>query len=148
MTTTYTLIATDANGCVIGGEQVTVTVLPALSYIPLQPDSECFGIPVDYYAMGVSGGDGAYQYDWGQGPQASPTATFTLPVTGTICMTLSDGCETPPLTTCAPLEILQTPPLELVADTVFGCAPFTVGFALTDTTGGAQVEWDFGHGQP
>jgi gliding motility-associated-like protein len=147
-TTTYALQATDANGCVIGGEQVTVTVLPALSYIPLQPDSECFGIPVDYYAMGVSGGDGAYQYDWGQGPQASPTATFTLPVTGTICMTLSDGCETPPLTTCAPLEILQTPPLELVADTVFGCAPFTVGFALTDTTGGAQVEWDFGHGQP
>jgi hypothetical protein len=45
-TTTYALQATDANGCVIGGEQVTVTVLPALSYIPLQPDSECFGAAV------------------------------------------------------------------------------------------------------
>jgi gliding motility-associated-like protein len=34
----------------------------------------------------------------------------------------------------------------LTADTVFGCAPFTVRFTLTDTTGGATTLWDFGNG--
>jgi gliding motility-associated-like protein len=140
-------VATDANGCVLADASTTVTVLPPLTFTALEPDTECFGLPVTYTALNVTGGDGAYQFDWGQGPQDEPTATYTLPVSGTICLTVNDGCETPPVTSCAPLEILQTPPLELSADTTFGCAPFTVGLALTDTTGGAVVDWSFGNGQ-
>lgn len=146
-TTTYSAVATDANGCVLTGANTTVTVLPPLTFTTLEPDTECFGLPVIYTALNVAGGDGAYQFDWGQGPQNEPSATFTLPVSGTVCLTVSDGCETPPVTSCAPLEILQTPPLELTADTIFGCAPFTVGLTLTDTTGGALVDWRFGNGQ-
>jgi len=44
------------------------------------------------------------------------------------------------------VTVLQTPTLEITADTVFGCAPFQVAITLRDTTGGTVVLWDFGTG--
>jgi len=143
---TYFVQATDQNGCVTQPAQVTVTVRPAFTFTPLEPDTECYGIPVPYIVPDAAGGDGAYNYDWGQGPQPFNATEFLLPNSGIVCVTLSDGCETPPLTSCAPLVILHTPPIELSADTTLGCVPFSVRFTLRDTTGGTWVDWAFGDG--
>lgn len=145
-TTVYSVVAIDANGCMTQAASATVFVRPPLSFIALEPDTECFGLPVLMTAMGAAGGDGAYTYDWGTGPQLDSSFTFLLPVSNTVCVTLQDGCETPTVTSCAWLEILQTPPLVITADTTFGCAPFAVRFILQDTTQLAQVEWSYGDG--
>lgn len=147
-TTNYTAQAEDANGCLTSITSAIVSVNPPLSFIPLEPDTECFGLPVTFIAANAAGGDGEYVYDWGAGPQSLDSATFALPVSATICVTLTDGCETPSVYSCVPFEILQTPPLVLTADTTFGCAPFTVRFNLIDTTEQASVLWDFGFGVP
>lgn len=145
-TTQYSVLAIDANGCTTQFAQVTVFVNPPLSFEPLLPDTECYGIPVLITALDATGGDGAYTYDWGQGAQPLNSNSFLLPVSGQVCVTLRDGCETPPVTSCAWLEILQTPPISITADTTYGCAPFAVGFTLRDTTYDASVEWSFGDG--
>ncbi len=145
-TTNYTVQLFDANGCTIQPMSATVFVRPPLSITPLEPDTECFGLPVIFSAMDAAGGDGAYSFDWGSGAQLDNSNTFLLPLSNTVCVTLADGCETPPITSCAWLEILQTPPLVITADTTFGCAPFAVRLILQDTTQLAQVEWSYGDG--
>ncbi|MEO8589040.1 MAG: PKD domain-containing protein [Flavobacteriales bacterium] len=147
-TTSYSVQAQDANGCVTSAVFAAVNVNLPLAFVPLEPDTECFNVPLTFTATGAAGGNGQYFYDWGNGPQASNTDTFIMPVSGTVCVTMTDGCETPALTSCVPVEILQTPPLVLSADTVLGCAPFTVRFNLLDTTEQAWVLWDFGFGAP
>jgi gliding motility-associated-like protein len=151
-TTTYSVQAVDAHGCTTSVHPVTVSVLPPLSFTPLEPDTECFGIPVPYAVLDAAGGDGAYQYNWGSGPQSSSAYEALLPNTANVCVTLTDGCETPAITSCAQLVILHTPPLVITADTTEGCVPFNVRFDLQDTTGQAIVDWDFGDvlepGQP
>lgn len=143
-TTAYSVQAVDAHGCVTTVHPVTVSVLPPLSFIPLEPDTECFGIPVPFAVQNATGGDGAYLYNWGSGAQQSSTFDALYPNTGNVCVTLTDGCETPAVTSCVELVILHTPPLVLTADTLVGCVPFSVEFNLEDTTGQAIVDWDFG----
>ncbi|MBK8226008.1 MAG: PKD domain-containing protein [Flavobacteriales bacterium] len=145
-TTEYSVIATDANGCILGPVSATIDVRPAFTLDPLIDDTTCFNVPVLYRATGYSGGDGAYQFDWGSGPQLLDSLWALPPQSTTICVTISDGCETPTVTRCAWLEVLHVPVTELAADTTFGCVPFTVNFALRDTTEGASVLWQFGDG--
>lgn len=144
--TAYTVTVTDANGCVLGPVGATISVRPPLALDPLQGDTTCFNIPVVFRATGYGGGDGAYSFDWGAGPQAVDSLIALPPQSTSICVTLRDGCETPPLTRCAWLEVLHVPPIRLSADSTTGCVPFNVRFALRDTTGGAQVLWRFGDG--
>lgn len=143
-TAAYSVQAVDAHGCTTSVHPITITVLPPLSFIPLEPDTECFGIPVPYAVLNATGGDGAYLYNWGAGAQGSSTYDALYPNTANVCVTLTDGCETPAVTSCAELVILHTPPLVLTADTLEGCVPFHVRFDLQDTTGQAIVDWDFG----
>jgi gliding motility-associated-like protein len=145
-TTEYSVIATDSNGCILGPVSATIEVRPAFTLDPLIDDTTCFNIPVLYRATGYSGGDGAYQFDWGNGPQPLDSLWTLPPLSTTICVTISDGCETPHVTRCAWLEVLHVPVTVLASDTTFGCVPFTVNFALRDTTEGADILWHFGDG--
>jgi gliding motility-associated-like protein len=142
--TNYAVIVTDANGCVLGPVDAIVDVREPFTLDPLINDTTCFNIPATFSATGYSGGDGAYRFDWGFGPLGVDSVTMLPAQSTTVCVTLSDGCETPPITTCAWLEVLHVPAIELTADTTFGCVPFAVRFTLTDTTYGAWVEWAFG----
>jgi PKD repeat protein len=142
----YTVLATDANGCTLELDSTTVFVNPALSLPALEPVTECAGVPIPLAALGGAGGDGSLTYDWGTGPGASPFTTVTLYNDTTICVTLSDGCETPDVTRCVPITILQTPPMAYSADTTIGCSPLPVRFTFVDTTGGAAITWILGDG--
>lgn len=145
-TTTYSVQAMDANGCFTQATLATVFVRPPITFAPLETDTECYGIPVPFIVMDATGGDGAYQYDWGAGAQPINATEVVLPSSANVCVTVVDGCETPAVTSCAWLEILHTPPIEITADTTFGCAPFSVIMLLTDTTEGASVAWSLGDG--
>ncbi|HQV52674.1 MAG: gliding motility-associated C-terminal domain-containing protein [Flavobacteriales bacterium] len=139
--------AVDANGCTTDSAITAITVLDYLTFDALVPDTECYGIPVPYEMMNPSGGDGNYTYNWwGIGIGTDPTAVFLNDSTGNICVSLNDGCETPPVSNCAELVILHSPDLVLTADTTLGCAPLSVRFDILDTTEMAHVSWDFGNG--
>lgn len=145
-TTQYSVQAMDANGCITQLASATVFVNPPLTFTPLAPDTECVGLPVVYAVLDAAGGNGQYTYDWGDGSSVDNSHSYLLPVSGAVCVTLRDGCETPPITSCNWLEILQTPPLVITADTTLGCAPLAVQLVLQDTTLQAQVEWTYGDG--
>ena len=143
-TTTYTVYALDDNGCSSDTLDLTVTVLPSLQFALADTLTSCPEVTNTLAPTNVSGGDGQYAYDWGSGSSAQPDLTVALTTSQDLCMTLSDGCETPPVTHCIHMDIIPIPPLVLTVDSGWGCEPFAVQFTLQDTTGGAQVQWDFG----
>jgi large repetitive protein len=77
---------------------------------------------------------------------APPSDTINTETSQLLCVTLTDGCETPDVTHCTWIAVTPIPPIVLSADTVLGCDPFAVVFTLTDTTNGATIDWDFGDG--
>lgn len=145
-TTDFNVVAVDANGCTSDTLSATVFVREPLLMDSLLSFERCRDVPFTLNATNVSGGDGSYVYTWSNGALSMPSMTDSLQFDETICLTLSDGCETPPFVTCAAVTVLQTPPLVLTADSTFGCAPFQLRFALQDTTGSASIAWDFGDG--
>ncbi|MFZ1333086.1 MAG: PKD domain-containing protein [Flavobacteriales bacterium] len=145
----YSVQAIDAQGCTTDSALASVTVLNWLWADPLLPDTECFGIPVPYELFNPAGGDGNYSYNWhinGNGIGPDPTTLVENDSTANVCVSLLDGCETPPVLICAELVILHSPDPVLTADTTLGCAPLSVRFNLLDTTEMAHVSWDFGDG--
>lgn len=142
----YTVFGVDANGCHSDTLSIEVAVGDPL-YVEL-PDtlSGCPGVGVPIAAGAQSGGDGAYQYDWGSGSAASPNTTSTLNSSAQICVTMTDGCETPPVSDCVWIEISPVPNVILTVDSTLGCEPFAVTFSVVDTTGSAVVEYQFGDG--
>lgn len=145
-TTTYSVMAMDANGCTLAPMNAVVTVLEPLVLESLIDFDQCNNVPFTLAATNVNGGNGAYEYSWNNGAPPLPSMTDAVQVDTELCLTVSDGCETPPFVTCAFVTVLRTPPLVLTADSVYGCAPFQLRFALQDTTLGASIAWDFGDG--
>jgi gliding motility-associated-like protein len=147
ITTTYSVYATDANGCLSDTLNVTVSVLPNIAFTMPDTVDVCPEVDLLLSAVPVSGGDGLYQYDW-QGNGPGPSANFTVNLTASelVCVTVNDGCETPSVTRCTFVNVIPIPELVLTADSTLGCEPFAVAFNVLDTTSGASVEWDFGDG--
>lgn len=145
-TTTYSVHATDANNCLSDTGTVTVQVRPGLSLFIPDTVTSCPEVNALLSTDSVAGGDGQYTYDWGAGPSVFDTLTVNLLNTQTFCVTLHDGCETPPVTECTTVKITPLPPFVLNVDSVLGCKPFNVHFTLQDTTGGATVDWNFHDG--
>lgn len=144
--TVYAVRATDAHGCLTNGLSVLVGVRDSIRFTPFVDMEQCSGVPFTLSVANVSGGDSAYTYLWSTGASTLPELTDSLTDDATLCVTVSDGCETPPVISCIAITVLHTPALEVTADTVFGCRPFAVSFSLRDTTHGATVQWHFGDG--
>lgn len=145
--TVYTVHAVDAHDCMTSPVAVLVGVRDSLWFDPLVDFEQCSGVPFDLQVVNIVGGDGAYGYDWSSGNSTDALLTDSLLDDATYCVTVTDGCETPPITSCTDITVLHTPAFELTTDTVLGCRPFEVAFALRDTTGGALVAWRFGEGE-
>ena len=145
-TVTYGVHATDANNCFSDTVGVTVSVLPALQAVLSDTIISCPKVDVLLTPDSVQGGDGLYMYNWGAGPSIADTLRVNLFSTQSYCVSIADGCETPPITRCVTVVVTPVPPLVLTVDSVLGCEPFTVQFALEDTTGGATADWNFNDG--
>ncbi|MFZ1686390.1 MAG: gliding motility-associated C-terminal domain-containing protein [Flavobacteriales bacterium] len=144
--TTYNVFGIDANGCHTDTLAITVDVSDSLSFVLVDTVYSCAGVPIGLNALNSTGGNGQYGYLWTQGPQLGDSTNVTLNSTGTVCVTLTDACETPAAVQCVLAIITPVPELLIGADTVFGCEPFAVNFGIQDTTGQAIVTWTYGDG--
>lgn len=142
----YSVFAEDANGCTSDTVSATVSMRDSLYFDDLLEQQPCQGVPFVVSADAVSGGDGAYHYAWSTGAFDASSMMDSLQTDSVICVTLTDGCETPSLTKCVELLVRRTPPILVTADSTVGCPPFRAEFQLNDTSGLAQVMWAYGDG--
>lgn len=150
VTTTYTFIGTDANGCASVPKYVTVEVLPPLALTITRPlASPDTGIcPYDFAVLNVlaTGGDGNYTYYLApdninpvQLPlQVQPTATTTYQ------FIVVDGCTTPPATASSTVTVFNLPVVDFVGDELSGCHEHTVNFIDQTSPAPASWSWTFG----
>ncbi|MEW6467881.1 MAG: gliding motility-associated C-terminal domain-containing protein [Bacteroidota bacterium] len=135
VTTTYTVIGTDVNGCT-NSATVTITVnpLPAVSVVPAS-STICSGGSTSLTA------NGANSYSWSpamglscifcQTPTANPSVTTTYTVTGTSL----NGCTN---TTTATVTVNPLPPVTISPASVSICDG---GSAIVTAGGAANYSW-------
>ena len=149
LTTTYTLVVTDAKGCV-ATNTVTVIVRPPLSVSFISPDTAgCLGETAHLNATG-SGGDNTYNYAWSPG-SIPPNQFITVKptITTTYTLTLTDGCGTPPAIDSVKVTVNPLPNVAFTASPPQGCYPLPVQFTNNTTISSGTVSsytWSFGNG--
>jgi gliding motility-associated-like protein len=146
VTTTYSVIVTDAHGCTSPVQTVVVTVNAPLVVTPSNNVTVCAGTQVNLSANGT-GGDGNYSYVWNPGNLNGPNVTVTVNSTTTYTVTLTDGCNSPADTGTVTVTINPAPVVNIAATSpTQGCQPLCVTFA-NNTPNSASVEWVFGNNQ-
>lgn len=150
-TTTYSVTATDANGCTSNPEDVTVTVNPTLQVNAPTVGAICIGETTTITAAALGGNGGPYTYEWTDdqgGPVLNgPTHSVTPNVTTTYTVTVEDGCETPPVTATVTVIVNSLPDIDLAVDDPDGCINHTANFSnLTSAGLTGTCFWDLGDG--
>lgn len=152
VTTTYTFVATDANGCLSTPNVVTVEVLDPLTLSVTRPlFSPDTGIcPYDFAVLDLmaTGGDGNYTYYLNSDPNpvVLPMQDVQPSTTTTYNFTVVDGCTTPPANASSTVTVYQLPVVDFVGDELSGCHEHTVVFA--DMTVPTPVAWNWNFGDP
>ncbi|MES2559437.1 MAG: PKD domain-containing protein [Bacteroidota bacterium] len=80
----------------------------------------------------------------------NPSATYIVPGTYTVVLTVGDGSVTDTKTQIAYITVYANPIANFTGTPLVGCAPLTVNFTDASTPGSAPVNiwsWDFGNGQ-
>ena len=148
--TTYTVFATDDNGCDSDPLTVEVAVREALEVSIDGPTMLCAGVADQFEVISSNGGLPPYNFDWTYNGQAignGELIDYQAAVTGDYCVTITDACETPAVTECALLEIEQAIPVIFEADTNVACNPASIAFeSLVDETLYSSSLWNFGDG--
>jgi len=152
VTTTYTLVVTDASGCVSAPKDITIDVLPPLTLDVIRPlvlpdTSIC---PYDFATIDLvaGGGDGTYNIyllpDMAN-PITLPLDTQPL-VTTTFDFMVTDGCSTPAAFVSSTITVFTLPIIVITAEPDSGCDPLTVEFA--DLTQPVPTTWNWNFGDP
>jgi gliding motility-associated-like protein len=150
VTTQYTFVGEDANGCSSEPVAITVTVHPPLSLNVTRP---LFGpdtaiCPYDFAVLDLqgSGGDGYYNYFLQ--PDLLNPATFPMQVqpaaTTNYGFVVTDGCTTPPAFAASNVTVHFLPEVDFIADELTGCDPHTI--ELTDLTDPTPAIWNWNFG--
>ncbi len=149
VTTTYTVICTDANGCNSLSQLLTILVRPPLQVSVSATDSVCTGSSANLTATG-GGGDGTYTYTWTpvgglSNPSiANPVAT---PVATTIyTVYVNDGCGTPPDSNTVKVVLYPVPVPVFTSNDTGGCAPVCMKFSDASFPKCQSAIWTFGDG--
>lgn len=90
-TGTYTVVATDANGCTATINQLVSQPIAALSSTPILTNILCFGNATGEIDPGIAGGTTGYSYNWSNGSTA-PIATGLIAGSYTLTVTDANGC--------------------------------------------------------
>src|ERR1017187_122587 len=145
---TYTVIATDANGCTA---TTTVNLIqPGLFTATTSPNiSVCNGTAV-VLSVNVGGGTAPYTYNWNPGGGHSNTMTVIPAITTNYSVTVTDasGCILTPAAIV--VTVNASPNVSFSADVYVGCDPLIVNFTDNSTVGGGDSViywyWNFGDG--
>lgn len=144
-TTTYSFVATDANGCPSEPKDIEIIVLPALTLDIIRPfggqDTSICPYDMATIDLQATGGDGnhfIYLLPDLANPVSLPLDTQPL-VTNTFDFMVTDGCTTPAAMASVTINILPLPTVNFIGDDVSGCDVHTVQF--TDLTQPPAVQW-------
>jgi len=147
--TTYSVVATDANGCMSAPASVTVQLRSPLSLSVIRPlagpdTSICYGdsAVIDLIA---AGGDGNYTYTLGSSPGPLALPLMVTPLTTTAyAFTVNDGCTTPPASASSTITVNPLPIVNFSVDDPDGCHEHTAQFTDLTVPSPQQWLWDFG----
>lgn len=143
VTTTYTVIVTDANNCVSAPQMVTIMVNPPLSVNAIATQVVCQNTTVNLSAVG-GGGNGNLTYTWTPGPLLGQNITVTATGNATYTVTVTDNCGTPLAQDTVSVLINPAPiPTFTTTTPAQGCEPLCVDF-LNTTPNTATQTWTFG----
>ncbi len=149
--TCYDVFVSDVNGCISQTETVCVNLNPPLQLTNSGNTTICINTNTVLDAVSVSGGnDGPYNYEWSDGISiiATSSQTTVSPTELTqYCLTITDNCESTPVTECLEVDLFDQPIATFEADKVDGCYPVQVEFDnQTDPGLVSSVVWSFGNG--
>ncbi len=145
------LFIMDVNGCISNTENLTVTQLPAMTLITSTDPTICAGDFTQLTAEATGGDGGPYTYIWTNNVNGTvlngSIQDVTSDVNTTYTVTVTDGCETTPVTGTIDITTYPVPQILIGADFTQGCEPLTVNFVdNTDPTSVALTVWDMGIG--
>ena len=149
--TSYVVTVTDANGCVVTSSPIFITVNPPLTVTAVVDDQDvCVGTQVFLSAIGVSGGDGNYSYNWipGIGSTAGPIG-HTPMITTNYIVIVTDGCGTPAVSDTVTVTVNPLPISLFTGTNLTGCVDLNSCFQdLSNVSSGSitQWNWNFGDG--
>lgn len=144
--TSYTVVTTDANGCVTSPQVITVNVNPQLlisaaSYTRCDKDNQLLTPTVT-----SPGNGGPYSYNWNTGsiaPAISVMANMpTSPNHYTVMV--SDGCSLP-ASAVFTLNVNPLPTISFTSNVLAGCAPLSVNLTATSNASSSIFSWTYGN---
>jgi gliding motility-associated-like protein len=145
---TYTVTATDANGCTFP-LNVTVTQPSApLMVATSGTDALCFGEASGSAQVAATGGTAPYSYSWNSNPaQNTAAATGLLAGTYTVIVTDANGCsEAAVWTVNQPMPLMAT---EVINDvSCRGAQDGSIQLSISGGTGAYYVLWPNGMTSP
>ncbi|MFB6258575.1 MAG: PKD domain-containing protein [Flavobacteriales bacterium] len=147
-TTTYSVYAEDASGCVSDTLSIQVNLYPPLQVnASAQGPALCPGDSVQLVAVGSGGIDSGFSYNWSNG-MTGDTITITPDSSKTLSVSLEDTCETPTATDSVSVVMGSPPSPQIVGNNLEGCGSVTPAL-VNDTTNmvaGSDCSWELGDG--
>ncbi len=144
VTSTYTLIVTDANGCSAVSSPVVVTLNPPLNIraVTTSYDTICPGTGAIINVVSEGGNGGPYMLTINNGEVVPSPFTINLDTTTMVHITLSDMCGTTPVSDSILINVRPKPDTLFTVSKVAGCEPFSTVFTPFRTA--EQTLWEFG----
>ena len=145
-TTTYSVEVTDANGCTLPAQSVTITMNPPLNLSASATPEICAGDVANISSIAGGGNGGPYTYSWNNGSILSAGATVS-PLTDSIfTVTVNDGCS-PPVQTAVTIIVNPVPEVNFLPQLLEGCMPVPAAFENHGSVpAGSVYSWDLGDG--
>ncbi|MBK6540565.1 MAG: gliding motility-associated C-terminal domain-containing protein [Flavobacteriales bacterium] len=151
--TSYTVFATDSEGCVSAAVVSDVNLYPPLNVSATAPDSICIDAGSQMSAIAGGGIGTPYDYLWtelGNGTIGNGDVIIYTPngQVNTFIVTAADGCGTPSASDTVEVAWYPPPVPLVVPDITEDCFPAEITFTNMTAPAdiGANCTWDFGDG--
>ncbi|MCS7074375.1 MAG: SprB repeat-containing protein, partial [Bacteroidia bacterium] len=145
---TYTVTATDANGCFVTASATISQPLQLASTTVVTQPISCFGSNNGILTANPTGGTPPYSYSWNTTPvQTTPTISNIGPGTYTVTVNDANGClEDKSISVIQPTQL--TGSLNVVNNLCFGFANGMIGTNISGGTPPYSYSWSNGQTTP
>ncbi len=145
-TTIYTVNVTDANGCTLAPQSVTVTLNPPLNLTATATPEICAGDSASIAAFSGGGNGGPYTYSWNNDAIATSFSIVYPNADTTFIVTVNDGCS-PPVQEAVSIIVNPIPQANFLPQLLNGCTPVLADFTNHGTApAGSFYQWNLGDG--